>query len=118
MAIAALISCPTLAEAARSAGIAEKTLWRWLQVPEFQACYRSARQEVVSQAIALIQGCMGAAVNTLKTVAGDDQAPPSARVAAARAILDLGLRVVEIEDLAERIERLEAIISRQKEGGN
>jgi hypothetical protein len=42
-AIAALLSQPSIEQAARVAGIGPKTLLRWLKLPEFQAAYREAR---------------------------------------------------------------------------
>jgi len=50
---------------------------------------------------------MSEAVETLRSVMADADAPASSRVAAARAMLDLGLKSVEIEDLVERVDALE-----------
>lgn len=43
LALAALISEPTIGEAAKKVGISEVTIWRWMQDPEFQDKYRMAR---------------------------------------------------------------------------
>jgi hypothetical protein len=114
LAIAALLSAPTVAEAAHTAGISEPTLWRWLQREDFQAAYRQARQEVVQQAIAHLQQVSGEAVETLHSVMQDADKPASARVTAARAVLDLALRATELEELAARVAALEATV---KQGG-
>jgi len=105
-AIAALLLHPTLKAAAKAAGIGEKTLWRWLQDEGFRAAYQAARQEAVSQAIARLQHVAGDAVDTLRDVAADSEAPPAARVSAAKAILDLVIRRSEVEDLEQRIAAL------------
>ena len=108
-AISALLTQGTLAEAASLAGIGEATLRHWLQRDDFQAAYRRARREAVSQAVAHVQRISGEAVETLRTIMRDDQKPSSARVTAARVILELSIKAVELEDLEVRIAALEAL---------
>jgi transposase-like protein len=106
-AIAALLSCPTIGEAARATGISESTLLRWLQQGEFQTHYRDARREAIGQAIANLQKASSEAVKTLQDVMQDTTAPAPARVSAAKIILDGAIKAVELEDLASRVEELE-----------
>jgi hypothetical protein len=108
-AISALLTQGTLAESAALAGIGEATLRRWLQRDDFQAAYRRARREAVSQAVAHLQRVSGEAVDTLRAIMNDDQKPASARVTAARVILDMSIKAVELEDLEVRIAALEAL---------
>jgi hypothetical protein len=63
----------------------------------------------VSQAVAHLQRVSGEAVETLRTIMNDDQKPSSARVTAARVILELSIKAVELEDLEVRIASLEAL---------
>ena len=107
-AIVALLTQRTVDEAARAAGIGTRTLLRWLQVPDFQRAYREARRAVVQQAITQVQRATGEAVETLRSVMQDAEAPASARVSAAKAILETAVKGVELEDLAARIAALEA----------
>jgi hypothetical protein len=107
--ISALLTQGTLAEAASLAGIGEATLRRWLQREDFQAAYRRARREMVSQAVAHLQRVSGEAVETLRTIMHDSDKPASARVTAARVILDMSIKAVELEDLEVRIAALEAL---------
>jgi uncharacterized protein (DUF885 family) len=108
-AISALLTQGTLAEAAQVAGIGEATLRRWLQLDDFKTAYRRARREAVSQAVAHLQRVSGEAVETLRAIMNDDQKPSSARVTAARVILELSIKAVELEDLEVRIAALEAL---------
>jgi hypothetical protein len=108
-AISALLTQPTLAEAATTVGVGEATLRRWLQQESFQAAYRQARREAVSQAVAHVQRVSGEAVETLRTIMHDDRKPSSARVTAARVILELAIKAVELEDLEVWIAALEAL---------
>jgi hypothetical protein len=106
-AIAALLSQPSIGGAAKQVGIGEKTLFRWLQLDDFQRAYKNARRQVIDQTITQIQSVMSKAVQTLLNVMSDVAAPASAKVSAARALLDIGFKVVEIEDLESRIEKIE-----------
>ena len=54
------------------------------------------------------QKCAGA-VRTLQTIADDTGAPFSARVSAARALVDLRLKGGVQDDLEERVEELEEL---------
>jgi hypothetical protein len=111
-AIIALLSEPTIEKAAAKAGIAKPTLWRWLQIESFQTAYREARREAVSQAIGALQRASGEAVEALREIMQDKEAPATARVSAARSILEFAIKGVEIEDILVRLEALE------NEGGN
>lgn len=108
--IAALLSFPSIQEAAENAGVSESTVRRWLKDDHFTAAYRKARHQVVSQAIGKLQTNISGAIDVLMDIAENEQAPASARVTAARAIIDQSLKAVEVENVEERIERLEQII--------
>ena len=106
--ISALLTTPTLADAAHTVGIGEVTAWRWLKEPTVQTAYREVRRAVVTQAIAQVQRATGEAVETLRAVMQDPEAPASAKVSAARTILETAVKAVELEDLEARIAALEA----------
>ena len=111
-AIAALLVHPTMLGAAAAAGVGEVTLWRWLQIPEFKEQYRLARREAVSQAVGHLQGACSVAVLALTDISQDVNCPASARVSAARTVLELALKGVELEDLTVRVEELESQVVR------
>ena len=106
-AISALLSQPTLKAAAEVAGIGEKTLWRWLQNEDFQDAFMEVRRQLVQQVISNIQRSMSKAVNTLLEVMDDPDSPASSKVQAARSIIDVGLKGLELEDFELRLSRLE-----------
>jgi hypothetical protein len=115
-AIAALLTRPSIEDAARVAGIAEKTLRRWMREPEFNAQYLRARREAASQAIARIQqGMVPAAITMLKLMT-DQSVPPAVRLRAAEAIVGLGLKGIEVEDIEVRLAQLEAAAEGNKGG--
>lgn len=106
--IAALLTAPTLAEAAKEAGVSLRTLKRWLKQPEFSDAYQEAKREMLGIATGKLRRAMGVAVTVLTQVAIDRAAPAAARVTASGRILELGLKAHEIEDLEHRIMKLEA----------
>jgi hypothetical protein len=106
-AITALVTCPSITEAAAHCELAEVTLRRWLKQDGFQAAYREARRAVVQHAIVQVQRATGEAVETLRNIMQDADAPASARASAAKTILDTAIKAIELEDLEQRIVALE-----------
>ena len=113
-AIAALITNSSIPAAAKAAGIAEATLWRWLKIDAFKKAYRQARSEIVSHAISQLQKGLTRAIDALFEIVENSEAPASARVSAARSIIDTALKSAEMEDLVGRVEALETHIKEQK----
>lgn len=115
LAITALLGQPTIAAAAKAAGISERALYNWLKEPAFQDAYRLARREAVSQAVAQLQRHAGAAAAELgKLVSGFGGVKPEIRLAAARTILEMAIKSVEIDDLQARIAALEEAHANQQ----
>jgi len=106
-AVLALVQEPTIRDAAKAVRVNEVTLYRWLRAPDFQASYRQARRDIMSQAIARLKSCCSTAVQTLQDVMEDEEATAASRVASARAVLELACKAVELEDLEMRIAALE-----------
>jgi hypothetical protein len=100
----ALLSKPTIREAAEAAGVGERTLRGWLRQPKFLRLYRRLRRQAVETALGRLQEMAGDAVKTLKDLLDCDHAP--SRVRAADLVLGYSLRGVEVADLAEELEGL------------
>jgi hypothetical protein len=107
-ALAALLNCSTVPEAAIACGMGETTLYRFLRDAAFKAQYRHACAEIVAHAITQLQRDAATATKTLRAVCEDREAPASARVSAAKAILEGAIKAVEMQDLAARLDALEA----------
>lgn len=110
-AISALLSARTLKAAAKAAGCGERTLRGWLDEPAFVAAYQHARRAAVGQAIARLQQVSAAAVDRLQHLL--THGTPAVQLGAARTILELAIKSVEIEDLQSRIEALEQAHAKQ-----
>ena len=106
--IAAMVSSPTIAEAANVAGIAEKTACRYLGDPVVKRALSKALDDALSQATTRTVSAMGAAVGTLEEIHQDAEQPAAARVSAARAILEGGPKLKDAVDMAARVSALEA----------
>lgn len=106
-AIVALLSSPTMAQAAEIAGVGVSTLIRWQKNPNFAEAYRTARREVVAQATGKLSQICAEAVGVLQDVMRNPQTPAASRVMAARSVIDYAFRAVEFEDLSARVEAIE-----------
>ena len=106
-AVAAVLSQRNLDEAARLAGVGVATLMRWQKLPEFQDVLRRARREALSQTMGRLQQGSSAAATTLLKVMLDQNTPASTKVRAADSVMNHALRAMELEEVLERLTKLE-----------
>jgi hypothetical protein len=109
-AIAALLCEPSVEAAARSARIGARTLRRWLQRPDFAEELARAAREAMAGAMKTLQAASVEAVETLRAVLADEEGPTTARVSAARVVLEQAQRAAEREELEARIVDLERAV--------
>ena len=114
-AIDALLTCRTQTEAAQKAGISRQTLRKYRKNPEFEAEYNEAARGVLEDAKTQAAAGLGPAVDALIKIVIDDEAQDTARVSAARAVLEYSVRLCEYVDIARRLEKLEQYA---QEGGS
>jgi hypothetical protein len=107
-AIVALLAQRSTEEAARVAGVGARTLYRWMEEPEFDAAYRKAKRTAFRQSVARLQQASSAAVSTLLKVMVDPATPPATKVRAADSVLGHSAKAIEIEDIEARVAALEA----------
>ena len=67
--MAALLTEPTNIKAAQKAGISERTLYRWLNLPEFQAAYRQSSNSLMQSAFFRALAFSGPMVDSLVNTA-------------------------------------------------
>ena len=106
-AIIGLLTKPTFDGAAKFAGISSVTLWRWQQDPGFLAEIRKAQRQSMERSVAQLQQASLTAVKTLQEIMQNSKASASARVTAARTVLEMGLRATEADNLGSRLSALE-----------
>ncbi len=96
--------------------MSETSAWRWLHAEAFQTRYRAARRQLVEVAMSQLQADCGVAARVLREVAEDASVLASSRVAAAKTILELSIKAVELTELQSRVERLEELLAEQEKG--
>ena len=106
VAVAALLVQPTIAKAAEAAGVADKTLDRWMKQPDFAKRYREARGVAIVHAVGRLAGALAEAVHTMRQL--QKSTSPAVALGAAKAIVDLTLRGESLVDLSARVAALEA----------
>ncbi len=114
--IAALMSYPSIEAAAKSVGIGNATAWRWMKDPKFTQEYREARREAMRHTTARLQEAAREAVECLRDIQKTGGSE-SARVAAARTILEQALKAADLEDVQDRLQALEQGMKRREEKG-
>lgn len=113
-AIEALLTEPTTRAAAEAAKVSEATIFRWLSYPVFSAAYRAARERLLESTLTALQAASADAVTCLREVINDQTAQVSARVSAAKAVLDLSLKARDTLDVEERLKTVEEYLQSQK----
>jgi hypothetical protein len=113
-AIVELLSQRNVEESARAVGVGARTLYRWMNEPDFDAAYRAARRAAFSQSTARLQQMCTAAVTTLGRIMVDQNAPAASRVRAADSVLDHAAKAIEIEDIEARVSELEHAAEQNK----
>jgi transposase-like protein len=94
-AILALLSSRNVEEAARTADVDPRTLYRWMKEPAFDAAYREAKRAAFAHAIARPHQMASAAVTTLGKVMVDAGTPPATKVRATDSILNHTAKAIE-----------------------
>ena len=107
--VTALVSGRTYAKAAEAAGVSTRTVERRMADPTFRALVEAKRLELLDSALGLLIGSAELAALVLRNVAAKGQSD-TARIMAATALLDRGLRWDEHVALRRRIEALERAV--------
>ena len=116
-ALSALLSEPSIRDAAKKARLSEETLYRYLREPAFSARYREARRALMENLQARLQAKAEASAKALSEIAEDEGKPASVRVSAAKAVIEYALKAFELGDLGERLKTLEQALEAQKGNG-
>lgn len=107
----ALLEAGTIEQACRMAGINKTTGYKYLKDETFLIEYRKLRREAMQQVTARLQKKSEEAVDVLAEIMNDKDNSPNARVQAAKNTLDVAYRSIELDDMAERIEKVEAFMN-------
>lgn len=111
--VAALACGATRESAAHQAGVSLSTVHRRLADPEFCRELQAFRADIVQRTAGALTA---AGLEFVKTLVGlqSTATPPATRLGAARAGLELGMKVREAADLEERVAALEERLADDK----
>jgi hypothetical protein len=104
-AIEALLATKSTSEAATLTGIGARTIERWKRDAAFQDAFRAASRDRLAETVGRLRGAASEAVNALRDALTDERV--SNRIRAATVLLETAVKV-ELDDLARRVEALEA----------
>lgn len=105
--LAALLVCNSNKEAAALTGISERTVYNFLKDPEFKKDYEDAKRGMIKAASEQIQRSLAPSIDALTAIVKDLHAGKTARVQAARTLLEYGIKLAEYTSLEERVAALE-----------
>jgi len=97
-------------EGCEAAGISRNTFYRWANEPAFKAELAKQRENVVSGAMDILKGHFGQAVSTLVGLLKTEN--EGLRRQTAVSIIDYVLRLKEMTDIEQRLEKIENAIKR------
>ena len=108
-----IVACfPTIAQAARTAGIGESTLRRWLTDPVFSGCLAELRRQSANIArqklLALTPLCVSVLADAMR------HPDPAIRLRAVNYTLSFNLRATELENLRSDLANLETAVDQLK----
>jgi hypothetical protein len=105
--ITALLTNHSVAEAAKSAGVGTRSVYRWLEQPEFKKALRQARQEQFATINRSLLSMTKTAINTMNDLMTNQTVSESVRYRVARTVLEGFYNFLQPSDLEERIFLLE-----------
>lgn len=103
--VVALASGANLVDAARTVGVAERTVRRWVADPDFRDRIRDARHEAIGSAYGRLVSSLTSAADALRDLLFSDHA--GIKLRAAQVILAETLRLRAALELEQRVHDLE-----------
>ncbi len=95
-------------------GLSERTLRRWLSLPDFQESYRAAQAQQLDSAMNVLRERAEYFARVIVEVAEDEEQPGSVRFQAASKGLELLMRVHGTHDLEKQLDELEASVAQMQ----
>jgi len=103
-----LLQGESIKDAARKTKISQSSLYEWMKEPEFQERLQEARETLFHEGLSQLKSAMIEASDVLKKLLkSDDEAQ---RRLAARAIFDYGLRGFDLQEIEDRLSKIEEIL--------
>jgi hypothetical protein len=110
----ALACGATVDAAARQCGLSDRTVYRRLQDPEFQKRLEGLRADMIQRSAGMLTAAAGEAVRTLLSLQ-KDATPAAVRLGAARAILEIGIKLRQMVEIEQRLVEVEEMLATQNQ---
>lgn len=110
-----LLLCNSNKEVCKKNNISEATLFRLKRDPKFQSLVNEQKQKLFNTAMEKAQSYSVIALETLKEIITDKEAPASARVSASSKIIDLAQCINDTENITKKLEEIERWLNESKE---
>jgi phage terminase small subunit len=114
--ILAMLQSENVTQAAKFAGVGTRTAHRWVKQPFMQARLKEAQKAAFEKALRHLQVAAIDAAIYLHLTIKNTSVPDSVRVRAAAVLLEHATGAHIIEQFAQRIEQLEAMVNEQERG--
>ena len=105
--LTALLTEPTLGDAAEVAGVSKRTIQNYLSTPEFLSELRHKQNIIVNLVTANLVASMTEAVGVLRRIMHDGEATLATQSRAADSLLRHAKEMLELGELSERLVALE-----------
>lgn len=97
--IAALLSAPTIRDAAKAANVSESTVYSKLREYGFRKQLNEQRALILEDVRTALQAHLTNAVRVMGAICADEKVPPQTRLNAAQGILKSALKLAEVIEL-------------------
>jgi len=111
-AIPLVLAAKNIEEGCRAATITPVTWYAWLKNEGFKAVVEAQREAVVSEALDRLKSAVKGAVEGMTSLMGAEE--KNIRLRACERVLEYFLKAKELEDIEERLGRLETLIGEKK----
>jgi len=112
-AIILLLQNKNLDEVAKTLRVSRSTIYKWLERQDFKEKFAEARQQVFNESLEELKTLTKEAIATLEDILKNGTKETS-RVTASKTVLELALRLKEVEELEKRVEELEKIVETRR----
>ena len=109
-AIVALLECPRIEDAAQSAGVSDRTIYRWLRDPVFVAELHQAETTALGDAIRSLIADQKSNYAVIRSIRDDKRSSAAVRLRAAVALDNSLLKWRQFQDFELRISELERVV--------
>ena len=110
-AILYLLSSRSVREASRKSGVPERTLYRWLQQPDFLQALRNAENQLLKDASRRLVFLSGQAIEVVTEILNSPDSSDNTRLRSAKIVFDNCLKIRKLIEIEEKVNSLEEIIS-------